>query len=104
MYKTYINSGNLRNRDLSLVTLITEKEGRPSEEKILQWSNSYPGIYLPGELALHGGVSSQLFGWLTALGVAVEIIRPAIVRESYRTYINRIAENYNQTFDHDGPK
>ena len=49
-------------------------------------------------------VSPQFFGWLTALGVAVEIISPAIVRESYRTYINRIAENYNQTLDHGGPK
>ena len=49
-------------------------------------------------------VSPQFFGWLTALGVAVEIISPSHVRESYRTYINRIAEKYNQTLDHRGPK
>lgn len=40
-------------------------------------------------------VSPQLFGWLAALGVSVEIISPAYVRESYRTYINKIAEKYN---------
>ena len=49
-------------------------------------------------------VSPQFFGWLTALGVAVEIISPAYVRESYREYINKIAENYNSTLDHGGPK
>ena len=49
-------------------------------------------------------VSPQFFGWLTALGTEVEIISPVYVRESYRTYINRIAVNYNQTLDHDGPK
>ena len=49
-------------------------------------------------------VSPQFFGWLTALGATVEIISPAHVRESYKTYINRIAVNYNQTLDHDGPK
>ena len=49
-------------------------------------------------------VSPQFFGWLAGLGVAVEIISPTHVRESYRTYINRIATNYNQTLDHRGPK
>lgn len=49
-------------------------------------------------------VSPHFFGWLTALGVAVEIISPAYVRESYREYINKIAENYNSTLDHGGPK
>lgn len=49
-------------------------------------------------------VSPQFFGWLTALGTSIEIISPAHVRESYQTYINKIAVNYNQTLDHDGPK
>ena len=49
-------------------------------------------------------VSPQFFRWLAALGVTVEIISPAHVRESYRTHINKIAAHYNQTLDHDGPK
>ena len=49
-------------------------------------------------------VSPQFFGWLTALGIAVEIISPAHVRESFRTYISKIADHYNQTLDHGGPK
>ena len=49
-------------------------------------------------------VSPQFFGWLAALGVTVEIISPAHVRESYRTYISKIAAHYNQTLDHGGPK
>ena len=49
-------------------------------------------------------VSPQFFGWLAALGVMVEIVSPAHVRESYRTYINKIAANYNHTLDHRGPK
>ena len=49
-------------------------------------------------------VSPQFFGWLAALGVTVEIISPAHVRESYRTYINTITAYYNQTLDHGGPK
>ena len=49
-------------------------------------------------------VSPQFFGWITALGVTVEIISPAHVRESYRAYINMITEKYNQTLDNSGPK
>ena len=49
-------------------------------------------------------VSPQFFGWLAALGVMVEIISPAHVRESYQAHINRIAAYYNQTLDHGGPK
>ena len=49
-------------------------------------------------------VSPQFFGWVAALGTTVEIISPAHVRESFRTYISKIAAHYNQTLDHDGPK
>lgn len=49
-------------------------------------------------------VSPQFFGWLAALGTTVEIISPAHVRGSFQTYINKIAETYNQTLDHGGPK
>ncbi len=50
MCKTPSNSRNLQDRDLPSITLITEKEWRPSEKEFREWSNSYPDADLPGEL------------------------------------------------------
>ena len=50
MYRTPSNSKNLQDKDLPPVMLITEKEWRPSEKELLQWSPSYPDIDLQGEL------------------------------------------------------
>ena len=50
MCKTPSNSKKVQDKDLPPVTLITGKEGRPSEKEFQQWSISYPDADLQGEL------------------------------------------------------
>lgn len=40
-------------------------------------------------------VSPQFFGWLTAIGSGVQLVKPEAVRREYLDYIEAIAENYD---------
>ena len=49
-FKSSIIRNGIDVEDLPPITLITGREWRPSEKEILQWSTSYPGVDLAGEL------------------------------------------------------
>lgn len=41
-------------------------------------------------------VSSQFYGWVTAIGTGMEILSPSDIRENYRKYLAQIAARYEE--------
>ncbi|MGO5313265.1 helix-turn-helix transcriptional regulator [Bilifractor sp. LCP21S3_A7] len=49
-------------------------------------------------------VSPQFFGWLTALGSGIQILRPERIRRAYLEYLGQVAERYDAVLEISGER